>query len=224
MAGLAMQELRLDVRHELPGWTLFWADLELQAGSEGMLAGLRTEVGARARASHTLEALSAHPTVAALRKLFRQAGCDPTRHRPSSEALLRRVLKGEELSAIHTLVDVNNCLSVELVVPGCVMALGSATPPFVLRAGRDGETMLSMRGPYELHGKPLLADGDGPFGTPITDSERVKVREGANRAWLVAYLPAGVLDAGCAREALDRLLMQAPVATVLATTVTPAVG
>ena len=85
-----MNELRLDVRHELPGWTLFWADLELQAGSEAALASLRADVGARARASHTLEGLSAHPTAAAVRRLFRQAGCDPTRHRPSSEALLRR--------------------------------------------------------------------------------------------------------------------------------------
>jgi DNA/RNA-binding domain of Phe-tRNA-synthetase-like protein len=81
--------------------------------------------------------------------------------------------------------------------------------------------MLSMRGRYELHGKPLLADGEGPFGTPISDSERVKVSEGTTRAWLVAYLPAGVVEAACAREALDRLLEDAPVAHVLATTVSP---
>ena len=216
-----MNELCIDVRHELSGWTLFWADLELLPGSHAALASLRVDVAARARASHTLEGLSAHPTAAVVRRLFRHAGCDPTRHRPSSEALLRRVLKGEDLPAIHPLVDINNCLSLELVVPGCVMALGSATPPFVLRAGRDGESMLSMRGRYELHGKPLLADGEGPFGTPISDSERVKVSEGTTRAWLVAYLPAGVVEAACAREALDRLLEDAPVAHVLATTVSP---
>jgi DNA/RNA-binding domain of Phe-tRNA-synthetase-like protein len=216
-----MNELQIDVRHELPGWTLFWAELELLPGSHAALASLRAEVGARARASHTLEGLAGHPTAAAVRRLFRQAGCDPTRHRPSSEALLRRVLKGEELPAIHPLVDLNNCLSVELVVPGCVMALGSATPPFVLRAGREGEAMLSMRGPYELHGKPLLADGEGPFGTPITDSERVRVGERTARAWLVAYLPAGVVEASCVRDALAALLVSAPAATVLATAVSP---
>jgi DNA/RNA-binding domain of Phe-tRNA-synthetase-like protein len=214
-----MNELRIDVRHELRGWALFWADLQLVAHSEAALAPLRAEVATRARASHTVGGLPDHPTAAAVRRLFRQAGCDPTRHRPSSEALLRRVLKGEELPAIHPFVDLNNCLSVELVVPGCVMAFGSATPPFVLRAGRDGESMLSMRGPYELHGKPLLADGKGPFGTPITDSERVRVGEGTQRAWLVAYLPAGVVDAACAGEALDRLLEDAPVAHLLATAV-----
>jgi DNA/RNA-binding domain of Phe-tRNA-synthetase-like protein len=215
-----MEKLRLDVRHELPGWTLFWADLELQPGCETAVASLRAAVGARARASHTLDALSAHPTAAAVRKLFRQAGCDPTRHRPSSEALIRRLLKGEELPAIHPLVDLNNCLSVELVVPACVMAEGTAIPPFVLRSGRDGETMLSMRGSYELHGKPLLADGTGPFGTPITDSERVKVTLAARRAWLVAYLPAGAVEADCARETLEHLLSEAPIAQVLATAVT----
>jgi DNA/RNA-binding domain of Phe-tRNA-synthetase-like protein len=104
------------------------------------------------------------------------------------------------------------------------MALGSATPPFVLRAGREGEAMLSMRGPYELHGKPLLADARGPFGTPITDSERVKVQGETRRAWLVAYLPTGVVDAGCAREGLERLLADAPVATVRAVAESGGVG
>ena len=205
------------VRHELPGWVLWWADMKLQSGGEPAIAALRREVAARARASHALEGLAEHPTAVAVRKLFRQAGCDPTRHRPSSEALLRRVLKGEELPAIHPLVDVNNCLSVSLVVPACVMAFGSATPPFTLRAGLPGESMISMRGLFELHGKPLLADGAGPFGTPITDSERVRVLPGTTRAWLVAYLPAGVVGVECAGVALAQLLSSVPAVEAAAT-------
>jgi hypothetical protein len=52
----------------------------------------------------------------------------------------------------------------------------------------------------------------------------VKVREGTTRAWLVAYLPAGVVDAACARNALNHLLGQAPVARVRATAVTSDAG
>ncbi len=219
-----MEELRLEVRHELPGWELFWVDLELRPGSEQALATVRGQVAERARASRTLEALATDPTVAAVRRLFRQAGCDPTRHRSSSEALLRRLLRGEELPAIHPLVDLNNCLSVELLVPSCVMSVGAAAPPFVLRAGGAEEVMLSLRGPYELHGKPLLADATGPFGTPITDSERVKVRPETLRALLVAYLPSGVVEAERAREALDLLLHDAPVAAVLGSAVTRGVS
>jgi len=203
------------VEHGLDGWVLWWADLELRQGGGDALAALRADVARRARASQSLGALAEHPTVGAVRKLFRKAGCDPTRHRPSSEALLRRVLKGEELPAIHPLVDLNNCLSVSLLVPGCVMAVGAAVPPFTLRAGRPGESMLSMRGPYELDGKPLLADAAGPFGTPITDSERVRVLPGTTRAWLVAYLPAGAVEPECAAAALAQLALDAPAVEVV---------
>jgi DNA/RNA-binding domain of Phe-tRNA-synthetase-like protein len=177
---------------ELPGWDLLWAHLRL-SGPDPDLASLRREMNAEVRTSYDPEGLAAHPTIAALRRLFRAAGCDPTRYRPSSEALLRRVLKGEDLPAIHPLVDLNNCLSVLRAVPSCVMAEGTIAPPLTLRAGRAEEEMSSLRGLLRLEGKPLLADTAGPFGTPITDSERVKVQEGTEAAWLVAYLPADVV-------------------------------
>ena len=116
------------------------------------------------------------------------------------------MLKGEELPAIHPLVDLNNCLSVALAVPCCIVAEGSFTPPVVLRAGRAGESYESLRGPFNLEGKPLLADAEGPFGTPITDSQRVKVTGDTRRAWMVAYLPAGVVPPEAAARALDDLL------------------
>jgi DNA/RNA-binding domain of Phe-tRNA-synthetase-like protein len=201
------------VSHELAGWDLLWCRLELDPGEPAAgVAALRRSAGERARAAFTPESLSSDPTVAALRALFRAAGCDPTRYRPSSEALLRRVLKGEDLPAIHPLVDLNNGLSMDLAVPCCVVGEGSFTPPVVLRAGRAGESYESLRGPFNLEGKPLLADAEGPFGTPITDSQRVKVREGDRRAWIVAYLPRGVVTPDSALKALNDLLAAAPVA------------
>lgn len=202
---------------QLAGWGLFWAELGATGEGEEHLARLRREVAERARASHRLEDLPQHPTVAAIRKLFRQAGCDPTRWRPSSEALARRVLKGEELPAILPLVDINNCLSLELLVPACVLAAGTVQGLVTLRAGQAGETMLSLRGAVSLEGKPLLADELGPLSTPITDSERVKVTAETREAWLVAYLPQGVVSGDCVGKALELLLSEAPVARVLAT-------
>jgi DNA/RNA-binding domain of Phe-tRNA-synthetase-like protein len=202
------------VRMDLPGWDLAWVHLAVLPGAEDRLAALRREISELARAALEGFDLPSHAAVAAMRKLFRAAGCDPTRYRPSSEALLRRVLKGEDLPAVHPLVDLNNCLSVELAVPCSVAEEGSFTPPVTLRAGRSGETYESLRGPFNLEGKPLLADAAGPFSTPITDSQRGKVTEGTARAWLVAYLPAGVVTPAAARAKLDELLAQAPVARV----------
>jgi DNA/RNA-binding domain of Phe-tRNA-synthetase-like protein len=211
---MTLPSVPFQVRHELPGWTLVWLRLRLQSGAEERLADLRREVAEVARANFEGEGLSSHPTVAAVRALFRAAGCDPTRYRPSSEALLRRLLKGEELPVIHPFVDLNNCLSVGLAVPCCAAAEGTFAEPVTLRAGRPGETFESLRGPFNLEGKPLLADPQGVFGSPITDSLRVKVNEGTDRVWMIAYLPQGTVDPGDARARLGELLAKAPVAEV----------
>ena len=202
-----MQSITVD--SQLDGWHLAWARLVLD-GPAADLASLRHAVAERARQRFGTRVPSDHPVIAAVRALFRAAGCDPTRYRPSSEALLRRLLKGQELPAIHPFVDLNNALSVDLLVPACVLADGTFSPPLVFRRGEAGETYESLRGPFNLEGKPLLADAAGPFGTPITDSERVKVGPETRTAWLVAYLPAAALLPSAADTTLDTLLEQAP--------------
>jgi len=199
----------------LEGWALHWLELEATGGGEQALRDLLSAETTAARGRWPGGVPVEHPTVAALRRLFRASGTDPTRYRPSSEALLRRVLKGEELPAIHPLVDLNNLLSLRLLVPCCVIDPERVVPPFVLRAGTAGEQMASLRGPFPLEGKPLLADAQGPFGTPITDSERVKVEPGIGRVWLVAYLPAEGSAEGEPAAVMADLLERAPVARLL---------
>lgn len=179
-----------EVKKELEGWRLVW--YRLLPGPEGELAPSLWAQAARELEDRTRgRALSELPEVAAVRALFRKAGCDPTRYRPSSEALARRVLKGNSPGPIHPFVDLNNLLSIRTLLPCCVVDPGRLVPPFHLRRGEESETMLSMRGPFSLTGKPVLSDGQGPFGTPITDSERVKVTAGTRECWLVAYAPEG---------------------------------
>lgn len=204
----------IETRIELADWELAWFRLEA-TGDTGALAALAARCSREAaalRARWTSAQLGEDAAVAALRRLFKAAGTDPGRYRPSSEALLRRLLKGEELPSIHPLVDLNNQLSIELKVPACVVREGSFAPPVTLRAGRPGEVLDSMRGALDLAGKPLLEDGEGPFGTPITDAHRVKVLPGTTAAWMVAYLPASVVDAARSRALLAEILAEAPVA------------
>jgi DNA/RNA-binding domain of Phe-tRNA-synthetase-like protein len=182
-----MKNLPFDVSVELDGWTLFWAFLSV-GEDQGGLADLRNRVVSRVRERFSEPAaIAAHPPVAAMRKLFRAAGCDPTRYRPASEALLRRLVKGAELPQIHPLVDVNNCLSAELAVPCCVM------------------------GPFNLDAKPLLVDEIGPIDTPITGGVRVKVRPDTTAAWLVAYLPQDEATADIAWDVLETIGKEAGV-------------
>lgn len=206
-----MKNLPFDVSVELDGWTLFWASLSV-GEDQGGLADLRNRVVSRVRERFSEPAaIAAHPPVAAMRKLFRAAGCDPTRYRPASEALLRRLVKGAELPQIHPLVDVNNCLSAELAVPCCVMADGSLGSSLVFRAGQPGESYESLRGSFNLDAKPLLVDEIGPIDTPITGGVRVKVRPDTTAAWLVAYLPQDEATADIAWDVLETIGKEAGV-------------
>ena len=211
-----MEILEVPIRFELDGWALFMAELEVADQGDDQMADLRHSVTATVRQTRNLETLAADPTVAGLRRLCRAAGCDPTHYRPSSEALLRRLLKGSEMPEIHPLVELNNCLSAELAVPCCVMAEGTFEPPFVMRAGRPGESYESLRGPFNLESKPLLVDALGPCDAPITGSQRVKVTGETRQASLVAYLPREVLDWEPALERLEGLLTDAPLARLRA--------
>jgi DNA/RNA-binding domain of Phe-tRNA-synthetase-like protein len=212
-----MHSLPENITKELDGWTLFLSDWELTGEDDGRLAALRRSVAEAARGRLDIGTLSADPTIAALRRLFKQAGTDPTRYRPSSEALLRRLLKGGELPAISPMVDLSNCLSVELAVPCCVMAYGTFDPPLAWRAGTAGEQYQSLKGPFKLEGRPLLCDAQGPLDTPITGNERVKVTPQTRRSWLVAYLPSAVVPPDRVRDTLERLVDRAPVIGILET-------
>ena len=208
-----MNDTPFETDMQLEGWNLFWARLEIVDVDEAALAAQRKQVAdaARQRFSDTA-AISGDPVVAALRKLFRAAGCDPTRYRPASEALLRRFVKGGELPEIFPLVDLNNCLSAELAVPCCVMVEGSFVGPLVWRSGVEGESYESLRGPFNLEGKPVLFDPEGPLDTPITGNVRVKVEPDTRTAWLVAYMPASELDHETAGKTLDRLAEESGIA------------
>jgi DNA/RNA-binding domain of Phe-tRNA-synthetase-like protein len=91
------------------------------------------------------------------------------------------------------------------------------TPPFVFRPGKPSERYESLRGSLDLEGKPLLVDAKGPCDTPISGNQRVKVTQETNRAWLVAYLPTGVVEPEGAEHLLQAMLGDAPVAKLLLT-------
>ena len=55
------------------------------------------ELGERYRATLTTESLKEMTSIAATRRVYKACGKDPSRYRPASEALIRRMLQGKEL-------------------------------------------------------------------------------------------------------------------------------
>ena len=137
--------------------------------------------------------LSPPPEAAEVRSMYRAVGIDPTRRRPSSEALLRRVQRGEPLPRINSLVDISNWCSLEFQLPYGLYDLDQVTPPIALRLGRDGEQYAGIRKDVvHVGGRLTLADAQGPFGNPSSDSARTMVVPGATRVLVVVFAPAAV--------------------------------
>jgi DNA/RNA-binding domain of Phe-tRNA-synthetase-like protein len=129
--------------------------------------------------------------VSRARELYRRFGTDPTRVRPSSEALLRRLKKGEPLPRINSLVDVANSLSVQLQVPVGLYDLGKVKgEELVIRLGTEGEGYTGIgEERVNLSGRMCVADAEGPCGNPSADSARTMITTETERAAWIYFLP-----------------------------------
>jgi DNA/RNA-binding domain of Phe-tRNA-synthetase-like protein len=129
--------------------------------------------------------------VARARELYRRFGLDPTRVRPSSEALLRRLKKGEPLPRINSLVDVANAMSVQLQVPVGLYDLGKVKgDELVIRLGVEGEGYSGIgKERVNVEGRICVADAEGPCGNPSADSARTMITTETDRAAWIYFLP-----------------------------------
>jgi DNA/RNA-binding domain of Phe-tRNA-synthetase-like protein len=139
----------------------------------------------------TLAGLSEYEQIAAVRGLQKSFGYDPTRYRPSSEALLRRVLKRQGLPQINSAVDVNNFCSLEFLLPMCIYDLRHVRGSVRVRIGELGESYQGIgRQVFQAEHKVIIADDDGIMGSTVSDSERTKVTTTTTDILLAIYAPA----------------------------------
>ncbi|MBE0665739.1 MAG: hypothetical protein E4H23_00120 [Chrysiogenales bacterium] len=99
---------------------------------------------ALARERLNAETLTAEPRLASWREAFRQLGYKPGDNRPSIEALLRRVLRGQELPAINALVDIGNIVSLRHLLPVGSHAIDVLAQDIALRPASGGEEFVAF--------------------------------------------------------------------------------
>ena len=139
----------------------------------------------------------------AVRTMYKRVGIDPTKTRPSSEALLRRVRKGDTLPRINSMVDVCNWCSFEFQLPYGLYDAAQIEGDVTLRIGREGESYPGIRkDDVHVGGRIALVDTIGPFGNPTSDSTRTMVTTKTTRGLLVVFAPREV-DARQLTRVLD---------------------
>jgi DNA/RNA-binding domain of Phe-tRNA-synthetase-like protein len=168
-----------------------------------VLAAEIEAAGAELRSRHGGSPSAEVPGAADARALYKALGLDPTKTRPSNEALARRVLKGEALYRVNTLVDALNLCSLRYQLPFGLYDLARVRPPVVLRKGRAGESYEGIRkGPVNVEDRPTLADEEGAFGNPTSDSARTMITLQTTSTLVTCYAPAGY-NVARLRQVLD---------------------
>ena len=134
-------------------------------------------MGERFRRELTTETLKDITSIAATRRVYKACGKDPSRYRPASEALIRRVLQGKELYQRDTLVDLVNLASIAYGYSiGGFDADRFVGDTLTLGIGREGEPYEGIgRGLLNIAGLPVYRDAEGGVGTPTSDNERTKM-------------------------------------------------
>lgn len=135
------------------------------------------ELGEKYKQTLTTESLKEMSGIAATRRVYRACGKDPSRYRPASEALIRRMLQGKKLYQIDTLVDLVNLASIAYGYSiGGFDADKFEGETLTLGVGKAGEPYEGIgRGMINIEGLPVYRDEKGGVGTPTSDNERTKM-------------------------------------------------
>lgn len=143
---------------------------------EGLWEEIRA-LGEQYKATLTTESLKEMSGIAATRRVYKACGKDPSRYRPASEQLIRRMLQGKELYQIDTLVDLINLASIRFGYSiGGFDASKFVGDTLTLGIGRAGEPYEGIgRGMLNIEGLPVYRDAEGGVGTPTSDNERTKI-------------------------------------------------
>ena len=161
------------------------------------------------REAYTVDSVKDIDAIRATRDAYRALGKDPSRYRPSAEALCRRVLRGMQLYRVSTVVDLVNLVSMET---GCSIGGFDADKivgdRLVLGVGRDGEPYEGIgRGPLNIASLPVYRDGAGGIGTPTSDNERTKIDLATSHLLLIVN-SYGATSPDDAAEELEALLLK----------------
>lgn len=194
----------MNIEIQLPGVRLavVEADSVAVTPSGPQLVHEMESLCARLRQQFTLESLAGAESIISVRAMFRDWGVDPSKYRPSSEALLRRMIQGKGLYHVSNVVDLANLGSAEAGWPYGVYNRSQISPPVALRLGGPGERYEGIgRRVWHLTDRPVLADATGPFGSPISDSTRTQISEAVTEVLTVIYAPASSSNAAVEQAA-----------------------
>ena len=191
-------EIHKEILAAFPGLSVAEGDvgpLSIQEKSP-RLEALRDEIVCSVRERYTLERIKDEPLFRAYRDFFWRVGVDPTKTRPASEALVRRILAGKMLPTINTAVDAYNLASIRTGIPIAAFDADTLGGDISMQFAEEGEEFLGigMATPVMLHKNQVILTDKGEIIAiyPYRDSDTTKITLATKMVHIVACGVPGV--------------------------------
>ncbi|MGC4378081.1 phenylalanine--tRNA ligase beta subunit-related protein [Fictibacillus sp. Mic-4] len=152
-----------------------------------------------------------HDSVREWRAIFKTLGIDPSRYRPSSEALLRRAYGGKGIGFVNSAVDINNFFSLEYGIPLGIYNAGNIFGDIEIRLGKANDEYEGLNGRLmNMNGKLLSSDSCGAFGSPIVDSKRTMINDLTSSAVHLVYVRPSMNEDEAKKlvQAIEKMFIQ----------------
>lgn len=159
--------------------------------------------------NHKVEDISKLTIIADSRKAYKTLGKDPARYRLSSEALLRRIVKEKGINHINNIVDINNLVSISSHYSICAFDVSKIAPPVQVTIGKKYDEYYGIgRGLLNIENLPVFEDQIGKFGSPTSDSERVKITDETTQISMNVISFSGINDLHIHLKSLEENLIE----------------
>lgn len=156
----------------------------------------KEEVINKVKSSRDLSELMDDPIYRKYRDFLWRIGIDPTKVRPASEALVRRILQGKSLPKINTAVDAYNMASIISGVPIAALDADKIEGKLEMDFSRPGMEFsgIGMKEPKVLKGRELIIKDSREIVAIYLyrDADKSKITGNTRRIFLIACGVPGI--------------------------------
>ncbi len=164
--------------------------------SKPELEDFKKEVYQKIRSRWSLEELRNHDLFKKYRTFFWSLGIDPTKIRPASEALIRRILRGREIPKINVLVDTYNLASIVSGIPLAAFDNTKLQGELLMRKAEPNKAFLGigMEKPVTLKGNEIIIqDQENIIAIyPYRDADHSKITPSTEEVLLMTCGAPGI--------------------------------
>ncbi|MBA7505785.1 hypothetical protein ES706_04462 [subsurface metagenome] len=176
---------------------IIFNDISVKREHSQKLDNYISEISKKVKDTYILETIKDNEIIRKYRDFnWHYLKIDPTKIRPSAEALIRRILGDKKVPQISNIVDAYNWVSIETLIPIGAYDFDVLKYPMTVRYSKGNEQFVQLGGKViSLKGKEIIlvdASNRVIFQYPYRDADFSKVTNKTKNLLLISYGVTGI--------------------------------